>query len=71
MDLQMQYILTHAVILTSVYLTMNYLKVQERVRKISGNRSDPEGAVTQTPVVTKTLTGRRKIYLFPLFYGEW
>jgi len=71
MDLQMQYILTHAVILTSVYLTMNYLKVQERVRKISGNRSDPEGSVTQTPVVTKTLTGRRKIYLFPLFYGEW
>jgi len=50
---------------------MNYLKVQERVRKISGNRSDSEGTVTQTPVITKTLTGRRKIYLFPLFYGEW
>jgi len=49
---------------------MEYLKVQERVRKISGNRSDPEGPVTQTPVIIKTLTGRRKIYLFPLFYGE-
>ncbi|KAF6039230.1 hypothetical protein EB796_002462 [Bugula neritina] len=47
--------------------------VKYRVRKISGKLKErtPTVYVTQIPVVTNTLTGRRKIYLFPLFYGEW
>jgi len=56
-----------------IYLISIYLKVKYRVRKISGKLKErtPTVYVTQIPVVTNTLTGRRKIYLFPLFYGEW
>ncbi|KAF6023456.1 hypothetical protein EB796_018234 [Bugula neritina] len=47
--------------------------VKHRVRKISGIMKERHSGnyTTQTPVVTNTLTGRRKIYLFPLFHREW